>query len=296
MTDYHKNNIPNSVPLVSVMIPVYNNGATIAMALNSVLNQTFSNWECIIVNDGSTDNTKSLIESYSDSRFKIVNLEKNSGRPFARQKALEIASGKYLAFLDADDFYHPLKLEEQVNILEQNEDVEVVSCGDASYNVDFELITYRGVGNGVVEKFNIGKRLKCAMRTAMIRMDIAKQFSYDLRLKHAQDTNYLMRLMHNKKYIVTPTVRYYYSEFSSVTLPKIIRTYYFSFLNIWSLRSYNLLNSIKVTFLIISKFFLTLLIAPVMGVGFFLKRRGKTPTNEIITEFRNTLNALKSIS
>ena len=296
MTINKQNKDDKSQPLVSIMIPIYNNESTIVMAINSVINQTYTYWECIIVNDGSTDKTKALIESIIDLRFKVVNFDKNKGRPFARQKALEIATGKYLAFLDADDFYHPLKLEEQVEILDKNKDIEVVSCGDASYDADFKLITYRGVGNGAVERFNIGKSLKCAMRTAMIRMDVAKQFSYDLRLKHAQDTNYLMRLMHNKKYIVTPTVRYYYSEFSSVTLPKIIRTYYFSFLNIWSLRSYNWLNSIKVTILIIAKFFLTLLVAPIMGVDFFLKRRGKTPTAEIVTEFRNTLNALKNIS
>lgn len=282
-----------SRPLVSIMIPVYNNESTILMALNSVINQSYTNWECIIVNDGSTDKTKELIDCINDLRFKVVNFDKNQGRPFARQKALEVATGKYLAFLDADDFYHPLKLEEQVAILEKNPDVMVVSCGDASYDASFNLITYRGVGDGLVQEFSVGKRLKCAMRTSMIKMEVAKQFEYDLRLKHAQDTNYLMRLMHNKKYIVTPTVRYYYSEFSSVTYPKIFRTYYFSFLNIWSLKSYNYLNSLKVTFLIIVKFILTLLIAPVLGVDYFLKRRGKIPTDDIILEFNNTLQTLK---
>lgn len=280
--------------LVSIMMPVYNNEATLELALQSIIQQTFTDWECIIVNDGSTDNTARILANIADPRFNIVTFEVNQGRPFARQKALELAEGKYLAFLDADDFYHPDKLEKQVEILEKNQDVVVVSSGDASYDGEFKLMTYRGVGDGVKRVFTIGQKLRCAMRTSMIRMSVAKQFMFDFRLKHAQDTNYMMRLMHNNKYIITPSIHYYYSEFSSVNLAKLLRTYYYSLINVWSLREYNYSNSLKVVMLIVLKFLATIVLAPFTGVKFFLKRRGQIPTIEMVQRFETALNNLNS--
>lgn len=294
MSKVKLNAVTDHIPKVSIMMPVYNNESTLKLALNSIIQQSFTDWECIVVNDGSTDKTKNIIENIHDPRFRIVNFERNQGRPYARQKALDLAEGKYLAFLDADDFYHPFKLEEQVEIMEKNNDVVVVSCGDASYNGVFKLLTFRGVGDGDKRVFMVGQKLRCAMRTSMIRMNVAKQFMFDLRLKHAQDTNYMMRLMHKNKYIITPTVRYYYSEFSSVNLTKLIKTYYYSLLNVWSFRDYNYLNCLKVTLLVFVKFLITIVLAPVLGVGFFLKRRGQVPSDEVITSFETALNNLKS--
>lgn len=280
--------------LVSIMMPVYNNESSLELALKSIVQQSFTNWECIVVNDGSTDNTAKILDKITDSRFRIVTFEQNQGRPFARQKALELAEGKYLAFLDADDFYHPDKLQKQVEILELYDDVVVVSSGDASYDGNFKLMTYRGVGDGKKRIFVIGQKLRCAMRTSMIRMSVARQFMFDFRLKHAQDTNYMMRLMHNNKYIITPSIHYYYSEFSSVNLAKLLRTYYYSLLNIWSLREYNYSNSVKVVVLIVVKFLATLVLAPLTGVKFFLKRRGQEPTADMIRNFEAALNDLNT--
>ncbi|KAF2336451.1 glycosyltransferase family 2 protein [Flavobacterium daemonense] len=105
--------------LVSILIPTYNTEKFIRETLQSVQNQTYSNWEMILVDDASTDQTVAIIEEFAknDSRIKLFKLEKNSGNGFARNIALEKASGKYIAYLDADDLWFPEKLEKQIHFL-----------------------------------------------------------------------------------------------------------------------------------------------------------------------------------
>ncbi|MTH17847.1 glycosyltransferase family 2 protein [Flavobacterium sp. LC2016-01] len=105
--------------LVSILIPTYNTEKFIRATLQSVQNQSYSNWEMILVDDASTDQTVAIIEEFAqnDNRIKLFRLEKNSGNGFARNIALEKASGKYIAYLDADDLWFPEKLEKQVQFL-----------------------------------------------------------------------------------------------------------------------------------------------------------------------------------
>lgn len=105
--------------LVSILIPTYNTEKFIRATLQSVQNQSYSNWEIILVDDASTDQTVSIIEEFAqnDNRIKLFKLEKNSGNGFARNIALEKASGKYIAYLDADDLWFPEKLEKQIRFL-----------------------------------------------------------------------------------------------------------------------------------------------------------------------------------
>lgn len=108
--------------LVSVITPTYNCGEYIATTIESVLNQSYQNWEMIIVDDCSTDNTKEIIEIYVklDNRIKYYLLETNSGAAVARTKAMDLAQGKYIAFLDSDDLWTEDKLERQLTFMENN--------------------------------------------------------------------------------------------------------------------------------------------------------------------------------
>jgi teichuronic acid biosynthesis glycosyltransferase TuaG len=108
--------------LVSIIIPTYNTEKFIRATLQSVQNQTYQNWEMILVDDTSTDQTVSIIEEFAqnDDRIKLFKLEKNSGNGFARNVALEKATGKYIAYLDADDLWFPEKLEKQIQFLKTN--------------------------------------------------------------------------------------------------------------------------------------------------------------------------------
>ena len=109
--------------LVSIIMPAYNCGDFIGITLDSVINQSYKNWEVIVVDDCSTDNTADVVQEYikNDNRIKYHKLEKNSGAAVARNKAVDLAAGKYMAFLDSDDVWFPEKLTKQIGFMEEND-------------------------------------------------------------------------------------------------------------------------------------------------------------------------------
>lgn len=109
--------------MVSVITPTYNCGRFIGETIESVIAQTYSNWEMIIVDDCSVDNTKTVVKQYQnqDSRIKYYCLEKNSGPAVARTKAMELAEGQYIAFLDSDDLWLKDKLTKQIKFMQDND-------------------------------------------------------------------------------------------------------------------------------------------------------------------------------
>lgn len=124
------------MPKVSVIIPTYNCAAYLSEAVESVFKQTYTDFEVIIVNDGSTDNTDSIvtqcIQRYSKKIKYIV--KKNQGPGAARNRGIEEANGEYIAFLDADDIWLPRKLEYQVPLLETNPDIALVFTDTEIFN------------------------------------------------------------------------------------------------------------------------------------------------------------------
>lgn len=116
--------------LVSIITPTYNCAQYIGETIESVMDQSYQNWEMIIVDDCSTDNTKEIVESYiqKDSRIRYYCLEKNSGAAAARTKAMELAEGQFMAFLDSDDLWYPQKLAYQIDYMIKND--IAFSCTD----------------------------------------------------------------------------------------------------------------------------------------------------------------------
>lgn len=107
-------------PLVSVVIPSFNSERYIRQTIESVRSQSLTDWELIVVDDGSTDGSPALVENYAsnDSRIRLLRLERNAGRPAVpRNVGVRAARGQYVAFLDADDLWHPQKLELQIAAL-----------------------------------------------------------------------------------------------------------------------------------------------------------------------------------
>lgn len=114
-------------PEISVIVPVYNSGNYISEAIESILNQSFQNFELLLVNDASTDNSKNKILEYKDNRIVLIDNPGNKGVAFSRNEGLKIAVGKYVAFLDADDIALPNRFEVQYNFMEQHP--ETGACG-----------------------------------------------------------------------------------------------------------------------------------------------------------------------
>lgn len=106
--------------LVSIIMPSYNTGQFIAESIQSVRNQTNTNWELIIVDDCSIDNTDAVVASISDNRIRYLKMKKNSGAAVSRNYALRKAKGRWIAFLDSDDLWMPDKLEKQIDFMKKN--------------------------------------------------------------------------------------------------------------------------------------------------------------------------------
>lgn len=106
--------------LVSIIMPSWNTDRFIAETIQSVIDQTYINWELLIVDDCSTDNTDGVVASFKDDRIKYFHNEKNSGAALTRNKAMREAQGEWIAFLDSDDLWTPDKLEHQINFMKQN--------------------------------------------------------------------------------------------------------------------------------------------------------------------------------
>jgi len=102
-------------PLVSVVIPTYNRAGLLSRAVESVLNQTYPNFELIVMDDCSTDGTESVVKGFQDYRIRYIRHKKNQGAPIARNNGIKAAKGEYIAFQDSDDEWLPTKLEKEVN-------------------------------------------------------------------------------------------------------------------------------------------------------------------------------------
>lgn len=116
-----------SKKLVTVFIPMYNAEKYIKYSLESILNQTYKNIEILIIDDGSTDNSVSIVKQYNDKRIRLIKNGVNKGLPYTRNRALKEAKGKFFALMDADDISMKNRIEKEVDFLEQNKDIDVVS-------------------------------------------------------------------------------------------------------------------------------------------------------------------------
>ena len=106
--------------LVSIIMPSWNTSEYIGQSIQSIIDQTYKNWELIIVDDCSTDCTNKVVGEFNDSRIKYFKNNENIGAALTRNKALRMAKGEWIAFLDSDDLWNPLKLEKQLKFMIEN--------------------------------------------------------------------------------------------------------------------------------------------------------------------------------
>lgn len=165
--------------LVSIIIPVFNTEAHIDQTIDCLLRQNYQNFEVIIINDCSEDNTLFKINKIKDPRFKIINLKKNKGVAFCRNLGMRKSSGKYISFLDSDDLFKPTKLNDQISFMEK-------------LNLDFSYTKYDIINSSgsVIKKVrlrrvnnfeNFVKNTSIATSTMMMKKDIIKTTKFDKR-------------------------------------------------------------------------------------------------------------------
>ena len=112
---------------ISIVIPVYNSEKTIGKTISSILKQTYENFEIILVDDGSTDESQSIIKSFDDKRI-IYNVQENQGVSTARNNGIALASGEYISFIDSDDMVKECFLEDFIKALDKNPDADLITC------------------------------------------------------------------------------------------------------------------------------------------------------------------------
>lgn len=192
-------------PLVSVIMPAYNAENFLSDSINSVLAQTFRNWELIITDDGSIDNTKAVIESFCTKDVRIKYLyQENGGQGKARNLGLSTSKGKYIAFLDADDFWLPEKLEVQIKQLEENKvDLVFSDCwvfnntiSDSTHTLD----AAKGIFQGDTALVFFLEKNGIPTLTVLIKADVLntiKGFSEKRSIQNAEDYHLWLRLLIN---------------------------------------------------------------------------------------------------
>lgn len=187
-------------PLISVMMPAYNVEAYLSAALDSLMNQTYSNWEAIVVDDGSTDGTKAILEAYAakDDRIRPF-YSSHGGRGVARNTALQHCKGEFIAMLDADDVTTPDRFEKQLDFLQKNQDYDVVSGQCVSFNGDPYADPRKRMpwptDSNVIRQNLVNGRMKILNGAAMIRRIVFDKYGgYRPELVRAQDYEFFRRL------------------------------------------------------------------------------------------------------
>jgi len=186
----------DSKGMVTIVTPAYNASKYISETIESVLNQSYDNWEMLIVNDGSTDNTKEIVESFSDKRIKLIN-QSNQGVSVARNKALDEAKGEYITFLDADDILPKKSLEVRVKFLEENLDVDLVDGYAVAVSSDLKDIirehkpTYRGKLFPQIIKLDGSVYLTCYY---MFRKNKLGNIRFKKGMTHSEDVLFFIML------------------------------------------------------------------------------------------------------
>lgn len=205
MTDGQK-----SPPRVSVIMPAYNGERFIGEAVKSILAQSLTDLELIVVDDGSTDRTREIVRAFNDPRIRVVSLPENCGSDFAANRAIAESRGEYVARMDQDDLSHPARLQRQVDFMDRNPKVVLVGAS-AEYIDDFGGVL--GVQRVRTDPDEVGNRLLfgtqfihssiLARRGALVEV---KGYTADERVKGARDYDLFLRLSEVGKVANLPDV------------------------------------------------------------------------------------------
>lgn len=284
-------------PKVSVIMPVYNGSRTIKYALASLLRQTYKNWECVIVNDGSTDGTKAVLDSLNDNRFKVYHLEKNSGRGVAREVALRRARGKYLCYLDADDMLHRDKIRVQAEYLESHPDVQLVNCGCIRIKEDMSAIGVSNCKSIQLMAYRYGDPMHLTLASSMVRLEEAMSFSYNSFLDVGEDYDYFSRYCDGGSICSLPLPYYFYMT-GNVTRKKLFYYQWNSLrVGVSMIQNKAIIKGVKYIAVRLAKILAYSIIVPLLGTEYVInEKRCKNQDNmEWINEYNKECGMIRQV-
>jgi glycosyltransferase involved in cell wall biosynthesis len=239
-------------PKVSVIMAAYNASFFIARAIKSVLDQTYQNWELIVVDDGSTDPTSQVVGSFTDSRIRYM-YQLNQGVSSARNNGLSVMTGSFFCFLDADDLFTTNSIQSRLSIFWIHEEIAFVDGVVEIYNfmkkepVGFYRPSFKGLP--LLELFALSN--SCFFGpTWMIRRKEGQVYRFDVELTHGEDLDFYVSIAQSGHFdFTTEKIMVYQTGFVSAMsdlkkleqcylklLSKWVRCYKFSILQTWTLK------------------------------------------------------------
>jgi glycosyltransferase involved in cell wall biosynthesis len=197
------------------------------------------------------------------------------GRAVARQIALDHATGKYLAYLDADDFYHHEKLQKQVNFLEKNTDIALVGTHLITYNSSFIPEAKRGTYLQSPVKYSFGDKIYLSMATAMVKLEIAKKIKYNPILNASEDRDFFSKYLNGREYMNLNEILFFYSVTESTTYKKILEYTWYEILRGFTVLPKRITSGLRIVIIHFLKLTVYAITIPFLGRDYYLKKRGQ---------------------
>jgi glycosyltransferase involved in cell wall biosynthesis len=220
------------VSLISIGVPFFNAEKYLELAILSVINQSYKELDIILLDDGSTDKSLEIAERFTyDKRVRVISDGHNMGLPYRLNQLVDISRGKYIARMDADDLVSLERILKQVQFLEENDDVDLVSTGMCSITNDNEVISVRLPSKGKQLNFSVDDGIKgstgIAHATIMAKKSWYLRNRYDETAKLMEDYQlWIDSLIRNDlKVGFIPEPLYFYREESSIQYKKVIQAY-----------------------------------------------------------------------
>jgi len=213
-------------PKISVVMSVYNGEKYLEESIKSVLNQTFKNFEFIIINDGSTDGTDNILEKFrkQDTRIKMIR-QKNVGLTKSLNKGVKLAQGKYIARIDADDIAMPERLEKQLEFMESNLRLGAIGCWYYMIDKDGKIIKKCKPPTELLKiKKSLLNSVALIHPALMIKKEVLEKVNfYDEKFRYAQDRDLLFRIIEHYQQGIVPKflLKFRYTN-ESISLQKEI--------------------------------------------------------------------------
>lgn len=221
------NEVKNN-PLISIGIPFYNAEKYLTFAIQSVLCQSYRNWELILVDDGSIDNSLEIAKRFAnkDQRIRVICDGENKKLPYRLNQLIEESKGEFIARMDADDIMHPNRLKIQLKFLLKNPLIDLLSTGLVSIDGNNRLCGFRGV-NSITTELSTSFSFPIIHPTIMARREWYLRNLYSLDYPRAEDFELWCRTYkkNDLKIAILPDLLLFYREFGTISIDKILRSY-----------------------------------------------------------------------